>query len=193
MSLRSALRFVFAHISPLFYFLGVLGVVIGTELAIAPAFVSGWDTMNAATAACRGEVGRLAKALGRYRADCGRYPDASVGLQGLARDYYVSGWRGPYVDKVPRDPWGRPFLYFQAASSAAPDVLSYGLQGKPGGYGDNADISSRHLNEPLPIAPFGVHSVQFLVAIQAAACLISGACMLVLGRISSRMLMPSAN
>ena len=163
----------------------MLGLATGGVLAIVPTLVSGWEPMNAAHVACRREVQRLAKALDRYRADCGRYPDT---LQGLVADYDVSGWRSPYVDKVRHDTWGRPFVYLPAAGSTAPEVLSYGLDGKPRGYRDNTDISSRHLNEPPPIAPFGIHSILLLIAFQSAAWLLFGACMLALGRTSRRML-----
>jgi general secretion pathway protein G len=79
------------------------------------------DRMDAANVYCHIQVGRLAQALERYRADCGRYPDARAGLRSLVEDDTVTGWRGPYVKEVPRDPWERPFLYLHSWDSSEPE------------------------------------------------------------------------
>jgi general secretion pathway protein G len=50
-------------------------------------------------------------------------------------------WR-PYLDKLPADPWGRPYAYLNPGVHGEIDVLSLGADGQPGGEGKNADIGS---------------------------------------------------
>jgi general secretion pathway protein G len=51
--------------------------------------------------------------LMRYRVDMGRYPSTDEGLRVLitAPSENAGNWRGPYVDKLPNDPWGQPYQY----------------------------------------------------------------------------------
>jgi general secretion pathway protein G len=56
-----------------------------------------------------------------------------------------TNWRGPYLRKaVPLDPWGATYVYL-APGEANPngyDLLSLGADGRPGGSGEDADITS---------------------------------------------------
>jgi general secretion pathway protein G len=47
------------------------------------------------------------------------------------------------VDSVPKDPWGNEYVY-QAPGQNGDDyfIASYGADGKEGGSGDDADITS---------------------------------------------------
>jgi general secretion pathway protein G len=46
------------------------------------------------------------------------------------------------------DPWKRPFLYVQPGPSGHPyEVITYGADGRPGGEGEDADLSSVALEE----------------------------------------------
>jgi type II secretion system protein G len=92
----------------------------------------------------------LTKAVERYRQDCGEYPPADEGLKSLVVNYGVAGWHGPYLEEILLDPWNRPYVYQPSAGSAAPEILSYGVDAKPGGEFMDADISSRN---PLPVIP----------------------------------------
>ena len=57
-----------------------------------------------------------------------RYPD----------DGYLDG------RAVPMDPWGRPYQYLvPARDGSAFEILSYGRDGRPGGTGEDAEVSSR--------------------------------------------------
>jgi general secretion pathway protein G len=52
-------------------------------------------------------------------------------------------WEGPYLTKsVPVDPWGNPYIYKAPGSHGDYDLLSYGKDGRPGGDGENADITN---------------------------------------------------
>ena len=46
------------------------------------------------------------------------------------------------VEKLPNDPWGRPYQYFNPGIRGEIDVLSLGADGQPGGEGNDADIGS---------------------------------------------------
>ena len=45
-------------------------------------------------------------------------------------------------DKMPSDPWQRPYQYANPGVQGEIDVFSYGADGQPGGEGKDADIGS---------------------------------------------------
>ena len=56
-----------------------------------------------------------------------------------------STWRGPYLRKqVPLDPWGKAYLYMSLGevNRDGYDLLSLGADGRRGGDGENADVTS---------------------------------------------------
>ena len=50
-------------------------------------------------------------------------------------------WK-PYLDKLPNDPWGRPYQYLNPGIKGEIDVMSLGADGQAGGEGKNADLGS---------------------------------------------------
>lgn len=93
----------------------------------------------------RAQLDAFAKALDTYRLDTGSYPTTEMGLAALVtRPSGTSKWNGPYLQRVvPMDPWERPYLYTSPGASGDFDLMSLGKDGKPGGNGDDADISWR--------------------------------------------------
>jgi len=120
--------------------LAILGVLAAL---IVPNVLGRAD--DARAMAARTDVGQLAQALKLYRLDNLRYPSAEQGLQALVTRPTVepvpAQWR-PYLDKLPNDPWGRPYQYLNPGVRAEVDVMSLGADGRPGGEGPNADIGS---------------------------------------------------
>lgn len=57
----------------------------------------------------------LATALKLYELDNGNFPTTSQGLEALLRKPTSSpipeNWNGPYIEKPPIDPWGKPYAY----------------------------------------------------------------------------------
>jgi general secretion pathway protein G len=54
-------------------------------------------------------------------------------------------WKGPYLrESVPLDPWGRPYIYIApgVANPTMYDLYSLGKDGRPGGDGENADLTA---------------------------------------------------
>ncbi len=122
----------------------VVLVIIGVLAAlIVPNVLDRAD--DARVTAARTDVANLVQALKLYRLDNQRYPSAEQGLQALvarpATGTVPPNWR-PYLDKLPNDPWGRPYQYLNPGLKGEVDVLSLGADGQPGGEGTNADVGS---------------------------------------------------
>ena len=94
--------------------------------------------------AAKAQIDALEKALDQYRLDTGHYPSTEQGLAALAaRPQNEPKWDGPYLRKaVPQDPWGNPFVYRNPGQKGDYDVISYGKDGRPGGTGEDADLTN---------------------------------------------------
>jgi general secretion pathway protein G len=122
----------------------VVLVIIGVLAAlIVPNVIERAD--DARVTAAKTDVNNLVQALKLYRLDNQRYPTAEQGLQALltrpTNGPAAPNWK-PYVEKLPNDPWGRPYQYLNPGIKGEIDVLSLGADGQPGGEGKNADIGS---------------------------------------------------
>lgn len=122
----------------------VVLVIIGVLAAlIAPNVLD--RASEAKVTAARTDVNNLVQALKLYKLDNLRYPTAEQGLQALvakpAAAPVPGNWR-PYVEKLPNDPWGRPYQYLNPGIKGEVDVMSLGADGQPGGEGKDADIGS---------------------------------------------------
>ena len=94
--------------------------------------------------AARAQIDALTKALDQYRLDVGRYPGTEQGLAVLvARPADEPKWAGPYLAKaLPKDPWGHDYQYRSPGEHGEYDLLSLGKDGRPGGEGEDADLTS---------------------------------------------------
>jgi len=93
----------------------------------------------------RSQIDALEKALDQYRIDMGRYPTTEEGLDSLvSAPLNELNWAGPYLKKsVPPDPWGHPYVYASPGTHNNDiDLMSYGKDGRPGGTGENADLTN---------------------------------------------------
>ena len=122
----------------------VVLVIIGVLAAlIVPNVLDRAD--DARVTAARTDVNNLMQALKLYRLDNQSYPAADQGLQALVARPTTGNpplnWK-PYLDKLPNDPWGRPYQYLNPGLKGEVDVMSFGADGKTGGEGRNADIGS---------------------------------------------------
>lgn len=122
----------------------VVLVIIGVLAAlIVPNVLQRAD--DARVTAARTDVHNLLQALKLYRLDNLRYPTSEQGLQALVSRPTTAplplAWR-PYLDRLPQDPWGRPYLYLNPGTHGEVDVMSLGADAQPGGEGPNADIGS---------------------------------------------------
>jgi general secretion pathway protein G len=94
--------------------------------------------------ATRAQIDALTKALDQYRLDVGRYPSTEQGLAVLVtRPADEPKWSGPYLSKaLPKDPWGNDYQYRSPGEHGEYDLLSFGKDGRPGGEGEDADLTS---------------------------------------------------
>ena len=122
----------------------VVLVIIGVLAAlIVPNVLDRTD--DARATAARTDVNNLVQALKLYKLDNQRYPTAEQGLEALVRKPTAGAippnWK-PYLDKLPADPWGRPYQYVNPGVKGEIDVFSFGADGVAGGEGKNAEIGS---------------------------------------------------
>jgi len=122
----------------------VVLVIIGVLAAlIVPNVLERAD--DARVTAARTDITNIMQALKLYRLDNQRYPTAEQGLQALV----IKPTAGPvpgnwklYLEKLPNDPWGRPYQYLNPGIKGEIDVMSFGADGQSGGEGKDADIGS---------------------------------------------------
>ncbi len=135
--LRRAVGFTLIELMVVLVIIGVLAALI------VPNVLDRAD--DARVTAARTDISNLMQALKLYRLDNQRYPSSEQGLQALASkpgtEPVPPNWK-PYLDKLPNDPWGRPYQYANPGVKGEVDILSLGADGQPGGEGKNADIGS---------------------------------------------------
>lgn len=124
----------------------VVLVIIGLLTSyVAPRFFAQIGRSEVKVA--RAQIEAFGKALDQYRLDVGRYPTTEQGLAALvSAPERQPRWQGPYLAKaLPKDPWGNDYAYFAPGSQGEYEILAYGRDGKPGGQGEDADISSQQV------------------------------------------------
>ncbi len=100
---------------------------------------------EARVTAARTDISNLMQQLKLYKLDNQRFPSAEQGLEALVRKPSAGAippnWK-PYIDKLPNDPWGRPYQFVNPGIKGEVDVFSFGADGQSGGEGTNADVGS---------------------------------------------------
>ena len=129
----------------------VIAIIAVLAGVVAPEVLR--NAGDAKAQAARSQVEMFALALDAYRLDNDEYPTTEQGLAAL-RTMPVTGgangeppkrWRGPYLRRVvPDDPWGTPYVYAAPgrANPASYDLYTLGRDGKVGGEGEDADVTS---------------------------------------------------
>lgn len=92
--------------------------------------------------AAKVQIEALASGIDLYRLEHGEYPKALSALVEKPAD--MDKWNGPYLRKpaLPKDPWGRDYLYRAPGEHGAFDLYSLGADGEEGGEGDDRDVVS---------------------------------------------------
>lgn len=89
------------------------------------------------------QISTIATTLDAFALDTGRYPNSSEGLEALVgAPSGLTRWDGPYMKKIPNDPWGNPYQYKAPTDGSNYEVKSLGADGSQGGDDKNADISN---------------------------------------------------
>ena len=124
----------------------VVIVIIGVlATLIIPRLMSRPD--EARVIAARQDLATIVSALKLYRLDIGRYPTSEQGLKALvakpSEEPIPTNWKiGGYLDRLPNDPWGKPYQYSSPGLKGEMDVFSFGADGKLGGVELGTDIGN---------------------------------------------------
>ena len=124
----------------------VVVVIIGLlATLVIPRVIGRGD--EAKRTAAQVQIKEVEQALDLYHLDNGFYPTQDQGLDALVsrpnlppepQNYRTGG----YLKKVPKDPWGREFIYRMPGDHGEYDLLSYGPDGQEGGEEKNKDITN---------------------------------------------------
>ena len=107
-------------------------VIIGILAALVIPKIAG-NTERARVTAAQADInGGIKSALGQYEVDIGFYPKSLNDL--LVAPANAKNWHGPYLDKLPVDPWGNPYVYYFPGkhNPNGYDLLSIGPDQKEG-------------------------------------------------------------
>lgn len=122
----------------------VVVVILGILISIvAPKLMSRPDEARKVKA--KHDVLAIQNALDLYKLDNGFYPTTDQGISALVdkpnTNPTPSNWK-QYLKSVPKDPWGREYLYLNPGQHSDVDVFTLGAQGQAGGTGINAQIGN---------------------------------------------------
>jgi general secretion pathway protein G len=120
--------------------LAIIGLIAGL---VGPRVLGYLETSKVKST--RLQIDNFGKALDLYFLDVGRYPSTAEGLDALVRKPgTAANWAGPYLkgEKVPADPWGSRYNYRSPGEHGKYDLYSFGADGRDGGTGTDADITS---------------------------------------------------
>ena len=125
----------------------VVVVILGVLAALIVPRVVG-RTDDARAIAARQDISSILQALKLYRVDNSRYPSQAQGLEALVTKPTTEpappNWKS-YLDRMPKDPWGKPYLFLNPGARGEIDVFTLGADAQPGGSGADADIGSWEL------------------------------------------------
>ena len=121
----------------------VVVVIIGLLAAVvAPNFMDQIDT--AAINRAQADIRNIETALNLYRLDNFRYPSTTEGLEALVTnpgETVAPNWQQS-LQRMPVDPWERPYQYASPGQHGDFDVFTYGADRQEGGEDINADIGN---------------------------------------------------
>ncbi len=93
------------------------------------------------------QIAQLEQTLGLFHLDNGFYPTTAQGLDALVKmpslpPEPINYKRGGYMKKVPKDAWGREFIYESPGEHGDFDIISFGADGAEGGEEGNRDLGN---------------------------------------------------
>jgi general secretion pathway protein G len=125
----------------------VIAIIATLAAVVAPSIFR--NVGDAKVSAAKSQIELLSLALNSYRLDNDVFPSTEQGLESLRTPPSAGeaprNWKGPYLSRVvPVDPWGRPYVYVSPghANPQSFDLYSLGRDGREGGEGEDADVTS---------------------------------------------------
>ncbi|MFP2909010.1 type II secretion system protein GspG [Pyxidicoccus sp. 3LFB2] len=113
-------------------FILALVVLVATGLAFFLVWLTHDSSLTTEQRRARAEIRKLEGLFKSHHRLMGRFPSREEGFTPLIQ--------ARLLDAVPVDPWGHPYVYWMDGRTGA--VVSYGADGKAGGSGPDADLSS---------------------------------------------------
>lgn len=122
----------------------VVVVILGILASIVvPKIISRPDEARVVKA--KQDVLSIQSALDLYKLDNGFYPSTDQSLVALVEkpdtNPVPQSWQS-YLKSLPKDPWGRDYLYLNPGEHGDVDVFTLGADGQPGGTGINAEVGN---------------------------------------------------
>jgi general secretion pathway protein G len=119
----------------------VVLAILGLIATFAAPQVLKWLS-GAKSDSARIQIEALGTGIDLYRLEVGSYPPDLEAL--VSQPSGVDRWNGPYLKKrtVPKDPWGRDFIYRYPGENGPYDLYTLGADGQEGGSGEDADVAS---------------------------------------------------
>jgi len=113
-------------------------VILGVLAAIVYPKVAGRGEQARVTST-QTQIASFKTALDAFEVDNGYYPKGRNGLLDLVqkpRD--AVNWRGPYLESIPKDPWGNDYTYECPGkhNPSSYDIMSMGPDGRSGSEDD---------------------------------------------------------
>ena len=136
---RAHAGFTLIEIMVVIVILGILAALIVPKVLERPD--------EARAIAAKSDIAAIMQALKLYRLDNQRYPTGEQGLAALIakpeQPPLPPNWKaGGYLEKLPKDPWGRPYVYLNPGVRGEIEVFSFGADGQQGGSGIDADVGT---------------------------------------------------
>lgn len=106
-------------------------VILATLAAIVYPKVMGRSEQARETAA-QTQIANFKTALDAFEVDTGYYPKGRNGLNDLLQQPRDAvGWHGPYLESIPKDPWGNEYTY-ECPGKHNPSSYDISSPGPPG-------------------------------------------------------------
>jgi len=117
-------------------------IIIGALSAMVIPRLAG-RSEQARVAAAKADVNaNIATALKLYELDNGGFPSSSEGLNALlAKPSSAINWNGPYLERLPIDPWGREYKY-KSPGTHRPQSYDLYSTGKDGQANTEDDVNN---------------------------------------------------
>lgn len=125
---RRAAGFTLIEVMVVVVILGILAAVLVPKVMDRPE--------QARIIKARQDVRALEASLNMYKLDNYVYPSTDQGLEALVEKPSTppepAQWKdGGYLDRMPNDPWQRPYQYLSPGTHGTIDVYSLGPDGQP--------------------------------------------------------------
>jgi len=126
----------------------VVAILAILAVVVAPMVLDRPDEARIVKA--KQDLASISSALNLYKLDNYRYPTTDQGLDALVQkptsEPTPKHWR-PYLQNLPKDPWGNDYLYLSPGEHGDFDLYTLGADGQEGGEGTNADIGNWDLGK----------------------------------------------